>query len=136
MLFRSAIKDGYGIAKELTGEMREAAQWHAIMQKAFDNAFTPPSSGLEEEKFYYYSVYQYAQQQAIYHGTNAGLSMVEIENGMFEPPASWFIKVTNELITSGIRASAKANIEPMRQKMSEAHDVFVQRLIAAYGSNQ
>ena len=133
---RGAVEKGYGIAKKLTGELKETKKWHDIMQKAFDNAFKHPSSGLQEEKLYYYSVYQYAQQQTIYHGTNAGLSMVEIENGMFEPPAGWFIKITNEILTSGIRAQAQVNAEAMRQKMNAAHEDFVQRLITVYGSQQ
>jgi hypothetical protein len=128
-----AAKDGYNTGKELVGEFKEAVEWNNIMRGAFDTSQKPASSGLEAENLYYYSVFQYAQQQAIYHGLNAGLTLLEIQNGILKAPPALFFRIMNRMLSSGIRAQALVNIDTTRSKMNQAHDDYVRELFAAYG---
>jgi len=129
-----AIKDGYGIAEELTGEMKEAAHWHSLMQKAFDNSNAPNTfTGVEEERYYYFSVFEYAQSEAIYHGLRAGLTMLQIEEGTFTQPVGGFVKFMHQLTTASMQQSALKTAQSKRLQMIGAHEAFVQRLNEVYG---
>jgi hypothetical protein len=128
-----AVKEGYGIAKELTGELKEAKGWHDMMEKATENAWGKPSSGLEEENWYYGAVAAYAQQEAIYHGLRAGLTLLDATDGAYKQPVSGVVKFIHGLATYGAQQLALRNAATAKEQMNRAHDVFVQRLYAVYG---
>ena len=133
-----ALKKGADIGSGINSELALTKIWHDIMQTATDNALGVPESGLGEEKVYDARVADYAQAQAMYHGTLAGLKWQDVQNGIIaEPkPVSAFAQWVNTLWNAPLLSQEKATIETTRQDMVDAHDDYVRAATAMYGSQQ
>jgi RHS repeat-associated protein len=92
--------EGYRIAKEITGEYREAVEWGQRMQYHFD-AWTNTQGKNPVLAHWHHAAYEYSQSLAMYHCYKVGVSLKSIEDGMYTPLISRMMSQLTNLVTSG-----------------------------------